>query len=446
MPRKKRNKRNRRGNGFSNRESKQQINGSSTPFAQAEAVAVTPINISINNMVTPLVTTPSPKIQNNSIKFHRNVTKTPVHLEPQQDLDLTPVNHHRSCKRTINEGTPNYSNINILFNLDSPLLSSRSARTQVGISPAASMHFRSNSCISKLHSPGIEKVPIKVNVATQTTEMPQSRCITHDVGVQYEISAKDAASDAITETPRISQVLLIEETSKSLNRVSTTPEIKNVNVNNLDEVRHLQNFEKTDNYEKITNVKNLLMKNPYCKLKNTSNGEISFFASHLYNLKSSSTPIEFAPVKNVNLQMECLDAQENKENFTPKFSTPKNQNLPLKLLNNDGLLKHRPFYSASPRVNRFAKYAHLCNRSHNISHLRLKSPHCYKVSSFRKSSVDIESVSSQSSSLSVGVKLYLRMKMFGRRIAGWGRHLVDLCNWFGITIKKVRSCILDLIS
>lgn len=72
MPRKRRNRRNRRRNYKEKHENETPQKASNIEKDNVE----TPSNISIkNNIITPLVITPSPIIQNNTIKFHRNVSK-----------------------------------------------------------------------------------------------------------------------------------------------------------------------------------------------------------------------------------------------------------------------------------------------------------------------------------------------------------------------------------
>lgn len=412
MPRKRRNRRNRRRNYKEKHENDtpQEANN-----IEKDHVA-TPSNISIkNNFITPLVTTPSPIIQNNTIKFHRNVSKAPIN---QQDFETTPVNPRRSFKRNKinNDRTPNFSNINLLFNLDSPPVS---VRSQTSLTPQKVSTHRSSSSIPKLHSPGIEKVPLKENVSTQTI------LANLDVGVQY-----DVLNDPIVETPKISQALLLDMVENTPKIIVTSPNLKSFQAD-VETAKSAENFRKS-----IACASNLLSKNPYAKVKNSSDGEISFFASQLYNAKVASTPIEKLITKpcieNVNV-IEIIN-EDAQDVVNRKCSTPKNtQDASVRLLNN----KRRPFQSVSPKINRYVNYTKFCNKSHNISMLRYRSPPSCKVNNYRRLSTDGDSICSVTSNTGFGAKLYLRMKMYGREVAKWSRQLVELCSWFGITIKKV---------
>lgn len=407
MPRKRRNRRNRRRNYKEKHESETPQKANNIEIDCIE----TPSNISIkNNIITPLVTTPSPTIQNNTIKFHRNISKASIN---HQDIETTPVNPRRSFKRNKinNDCTPNFSNINLLFNLDSP---SHSARSQTLLTPHRVLMNRSSSSIPKLHSPGIEKVALKQNASTQTINANL------DVGVQY-----DVLNEPIVETPKISQALWLDV-------VENTPNVKFFQ-GEAQDVKGTENFQKS-----IACARSLLLKNPYARVKNSSECEISFFASQMYNAKAASTPIE----KPIN--KPCIDdanvieiVRDNPEDsiLNRKCSTPKNnqQDVSLRLLNN----KRRPFQSVSPRLNRHVNYTKFCNKSHNISMLRYRPPASYKVNNYRRLSTDGDSVCSVTSNSGFGAKLFLKMKMYGREVAKWSKQLVDLCGWFGITIKKV---------
>lgn len=412
MPRKRRNRRNRRRNYKEKHENETPQKASNIEKDNVE----TPSNISIkNNIITPLVITPSPIIQNNTIKFHRNVSKAPIN---QQDFETTPVNPRRSFKRNKinNDRTPNFSNINLLFNIDSPTLS---ARSQTSLTPKTLLTNRSSSSIPKLHSPGIEKVPLKENVSTQTifTNL--------DVGVQY-----DVLNEPIVETPKISQALLLDMVENTPKIIVTSPNLKTIQAD-IETVKYTENFRKS-----IACASNLLSKNPYAKVKNSSDGEISFFASQLYNAKVASTPIDKLLIKPCIEDLNVIEVAKDdaKDVLNRKCSTPKNtRDISLRLLNN----KRKPFQSVSPKLNRYVNHTKFCNKSHNISMLRYRSPPSYKVNNYRRLSNDGDSICSVSTSTGFGAKLYLRMKMYGREVAKWSRQLLDLCSWFGIAIKKV---------
>lgn len=184
-----------------------------------------PPTISITNILTPLKATPSPKINNNNVQFHRVVP-------------TTPVNHQRSYirrGRIAEQTTPNFSNINLLFNLEN----------------------NNNTPCNE------SRRPIRVNVGTQTVYYENRR----DVAIQ--VNGDDEDNQPIIETPKINQI------SFDLN----------------DEKLH--SFDKT--YKKNSVLFNV---NPYVK-NNEAATEISFFSTQFYNLKSASTPITHVPLKNL---------------------------------------------------------------------------------------------------------------------------------------------------
>lgn len=308
---------------------------------------VVPVSISINNILTPVVATPSPKINNNAVQLEQN-------KNPMDCLQLTPVNPQRSFRRSQNAS--NFSNINFLFDSAEPLSSG----------------------------------PVKVDVATQTVYFSNKTVITRDTAVQYE------EEPVITETPKLSQVLLegIEMTPK---HVRQAYDLKQSYADRLPNYVMLQNC-------------NL---NPYAKLNSFKEREASFFSPHFNNLQSASTPIDNLRFKN-NL----------------KFLTPRND---FNTLNKDILaLQKRCYKSVSPKVNRYFNHSKHCNKSHNISLLRQKSPKSNVSTVCRKISVE-----EKQTTTGIGAKMFLTMKKYGRFTTKWSVKLIELCWELGINIKKV---------
>lgn len=340
MPRRKRNRKSRKN------QNETPNNKKPTDNIEGDVNGETPLppTISITNILTPLKATPSPKINNNNVQFHRAVP-------------TTPVNHQRSYirrGRIAEQATPNFSNINLLFNLENN------------------------------NTPCNENRPIRVNVGTQTVYY-QNNKNKRDVATQANDNDGEE-NQPITETPKINQI------SFDLN----------------DEKLH--SFDKT--YKKNSVLFNV---NPY--VKNNEAAEISFFSTQFYNLKSASTPITHLPLKHYG--------------YTPKSE--------VQALKNEILaLRKRCYKSASPKINRLIHTKH-CNKSHNISLLRQKSPTKNNISAVcRRISIDVGA----SNSDTAGDSIFSKVKKYGRYTAKWTMKLIELCWELGITIKKVFCFVL----
>lgn len=350
MPKRRRNRRNRK-NAPNNEKAKEcevetvKASGT-TPLDRNKTI---PPTISITNLFTPKKqATPSPKINNNAVQFHRAIPSTPV-------------NHQRSFRsRIAEEETPIYSNINLLFNLEN------------------------NTPVT------VKSSPIRVNVATQTVYFNNNSKTTRDVAVQF-----DNENLAITETPKINQLHLLDE-------IETTPKsLLHISVND----QKLHSFEKIDCYKKNTVVFNV---NPYVRNKEVA--DVSFFSAHFDNLKLASTPISHVAL------------------------TPKSEVQALK--NEIIALKKRCYKSVSPKINRYVNHTKYCNKSHNISLLRQKSP----LKNSRRISIEESEKSfviNNSSNGAIGARLYSKIRKYGRYTAKWSMKLIELCWELGITIRKV---------
>lgn len=441
MPRRKRNRKNnnRNKNEKSNHQNVKEVTKNNIQ-ANNEPEVVKPensfLNVNIDNIITPIQATPSPKIPNTSISLRKHNGQSPRACVRTDPDETTPVNHRRSFKRNKQrtDATPNFSSINILFNLDSSPFDVHTSRSQTIVSPAfrKSVNIRSSSSIPKLHSPGLEKAKLTASVATQTSIEKR------DIGVQYGIDLNE--EPGICETPKISQALLLDE-------VETPQTLKdgvNIDINDLQDVKLLHNFEKTEYYNKMLNtdclktkkaqqIENLITKNPYLKLKNSSDAELSFFNPQLYGSKSASTPITNIPNDKV-----IVDIGKSPERIAScKCSTPKNLDNCSVSLSYDVLANKRRMYkSLSPKHVRHFNHNKFYGRSHNISLLRYKSPLMNTVlSAHRKLSVERNVIGNYG----IGVKLIAKIKEYGRYTAKWSMKLVELCSALGIAIKKVRS-------
>lgn len=356
MPKKRRNKKNKKCC-INNKQNKNEAGTADTPLKKCDNTTVPP-SISITNVLTPTKAIPSPKVNNNVVQFHRN---------NEIALSSTPVNREKSFRRSRikEQNTPNFSNINLLFNLE-------------------------NSC-----NP-IEIVPTKINVGTQTVY--SNPVITCDAAVQFEEVKYE--QNMITETPKISQLQLLD---------------------GLD-----INYQKSHSFEeKLLQKTNTLLRgfnvNPYLKT-NVEAAETSFFTSHFYNLKTVSTPIERA---------NYLGKQ--------RHLSPKND---VHALKNEILALKRCYKSVSPKINRYTNHTKFCNKSHNISLLKQKSPVKNNLSAICKRISVQEDVTQTFVESSVGARLFSNVKHLGRFTAKWTIRFIQLCWELGITIRKVSTYIL----
>lgn len=441
MPRRKRNRKNNNRNKNENEQSKQDVKKVSKNNFQAnnelEAVKPenSPLNINIDNIITPIRATPSPKILNNSISLQKTNKPSRKPCVQTDTLETTPINHHKSFKRSRQraDGTPNFSSINILFNLDNSPFGLHTSLSQTTVSPVfkKSANIRSSSSIPKLHSPGLEKAKLTATVATQTSIEKR------DVSVQYPSVLNE--EPGICETPRISQAQLLDEVETP----QLLKETINIDLNDLQDVKLLHNFEKTGYYTKVLNtdclkvnkvqdIENLIAKNPYLNLRNNSNAEVSFFNPQLYGLQSASTPItNITKDANVVINVEKSPQKIN----TCKCSTPKNLDKCYASFSCDILASRRRMYkSLSPKYIRHTSYNKFYGKACNISLQRYKPPPMNVVfNTHRKFSVDRSLINNYG----IGVKLIAKIKEYGRYTAKWSMKLIELCSALGIAIKTV---------
>lgn len=220
--------------------------------------------------------TPSPR---------NEIVDTPLNNELPIDLPSiteTPINKRRSWNRERKSDYEwvNVTNLNVLF--DSNFINN-SPKSECNVSVGKNSSFqRSKSSIPKLHSLEKEK-PLSVNQSTQTLES--------------DLYMKQL--NLITETPKYSTVLL-QENAKTFR----FPLL----MNNQDPFNiHEACSDKIGRYEKGVNI-NPYLKNQEVDGKNINNsfGELSFFSPHLFQHKTSSTPIE--KVLNKPIEIEESDA------------------------------------------------------------------------------------------------------------------------------------------
>lgn len=199
------------------------------------------------------------------------IEETPLNNELCLDIPLimeTPKRKSWNRERKSNYGSFNMTNLNVLFNSD---FINNTPKSESNLTVKKnSVLQRSKSSIPKLQSPAKENVAVS-HKGTQTLDM--------DLYIK--------PINPITETPKYSAVLL----QQNISAHKSFGFIKKQDSFNKNEIRS----EKLSRFlEKGVNINPYLKNNDIIdgKNKNGSFGEISFFSPHLFQHKSSSTPIE----------------------------------------------------------------------------------------------------------------------------------------------------------
>lgn len=224
-------------------------------------------------------------------------------------------------------------------------------------------------------------------------------------------------SQLITETPKLSQHELIEEVLSQLRSPKGAPTQSKIHY--LDTNVNLNPYVSNSDVKFIT--------------KEPSLGEISFFTPHLYNLKKASTPIDkiaenflkTSPiresplnVKNNNVDNVKIDkisnfAYQSTPLITPKTDSP--------LLNTQNREKN-----VSAKSNRSKNFTIV----HNLSRISKTN------SGYRTFALDQQDKG--------GVEvLFQKFRRLSRTSVRWSYKIVDLCNYIGLAVRKVRPFFLQ---
>ncbi|KAH1018773.1 uncharacterized protein LOC109537078 isoform X2 [Dendroctonus ponderosae] len=378
-------------------------------------------------------------------------------------VELTPVNKRRSLNRQ-NEirlnGTWNTTNLNVLFDLDAEVHGNHiSSIKDIDNRP------RFSSSISKLHSPGTEKV-LSFHKSTQTMDEDELR---HEM------------KHTITETPKLLHKKLSDNNlnSQEMDKI----------VNNL---AHVSSSTKISQNDKLQEIHI----NPYLKEKDAVNLEINaqisrwqkersvddmFYSPHLFDLKSSSTPIQEEKLCNLkesdviekNLEPCVKKLFNNKPVNEIGHHTPGSARLKDQFLNNSVELTslvgtpHRledinlntppvaekvinkyksnsfkqlgstkkktplTINRTSPRINRLSYYR-----------TSPKTLSFAKLSNSRRSALN-NSCEMRSSTIQPGMfdRMVNKIKRYSKASAKWSTKVMDSCTQLGIQIKNSFSTI-----
>lgn len=334
---------------------------------------------------------------------------------------------------------------------------------------------RSNSSMSKLRSPGLDKIPIMVDVATQTVYYDNSHekqnvvCDDSDIYLQSCIN--------IFETPKISQLEKLEQVFKEDATFWGRSILQaKLSKNDEAEMRKCDNLgrksKNTDNSKYLQNLNEIIYSNAYVspkviqkEIKNdVSDCDISFFSPQL---KTVSTPIEKMQktdkilenmAKNIlvsHLDRRLHSTEKNSinhyNNFSPK--TPNNRNLNTskcdgkvltqKINKLDSCISKRKIYnSVSPkkindisgRINRNAKDSSR-SRLQSVRNDPVIVPKTFSPQ--RRSFVKSNNVLNVSNS-----GIYTRFmtnikKLHSRYSTRWYNVVKDVCVGLGITVRRV---------
>lgn len=304
MPKRRRNRRNRKGHTRKSKNITNKENFPSSPLNEVMRACFDDDSLNKSKPVSPLeLVTPirNPNLQTNN-------------TEPFEDdlspIRTTPVNKKRSMTRPERKkySSMNVTNLNILFDSnflhDNPISESGICVNKSN----NSYRKRSNSSIAKLHSPVVERLV----------------CISQD----NQIKAADAKelecreSNDVLETPKVSKVLLVDKTKSD--EMCDIPPLNNHRLSS-DKITNCARNVKHYNGEVNVNPY-LNNKEVHVFHKDGSFGEISFFSPNLFQHKSSSTPIE--KLNQANNIVDCLKDSLRKENISDYGSISEKLDLP----------------------------------------------------------------------------------------------------------------------
>ncbi|XP_030755008.1 cyclin-dependent kinase 12-like isoform X2 [Sitophilus oryzae] len=437
----------------------------------------TPLRPKVKNTNSPILESPVNTIIPNS-------SKDDFSLNVKNDIleEYTPVktNHYKrrvslTKQRERRSESWNVTNLKDLFEEDLSSCSATVIHNNCELRKSNSRR-RSSSSIAKLHSPGKEK-PLSFHKSTQTLD---------------EISLHQSLADnIITETPKMNHG------TKDFAQIDKTLNLNNAKNNSNHALKLIHADININPYLKDTGFINVELDQNQKKInKEPSAEERSFFSPQLFNMESSSTPVDKIhsqklysylketvmkeTMENVISSGGKFDFISNKIDTTPLrdsivCDTPRSEKILNKKQNLNGsfdiqidpiVQNKRDVNFNTPPVSEKTNYKEKTNsirllsnkkRSYGTSsmlydrsspkmskllkHSRMfnKNMSYSRLSASRRSSLDRSCELSRFSNNSrVGLyeKMINKIRKYSRVSARWSYRMVDICSQLGIQIKK----------
>lgn len=312
---------------------------------------------------------------------------------------------------------------------------------------------RSNSSMSKLRSPGLDRIPVMIDVATQTVSfknITESENATADDECSSDVYLQSCIN--IFETPKISRVENLERRvcSNRLSRLSqdNAEQGSPYKKNDLNESK-MQNLKYVQQFNEIMFPSPKLVKNEI--RNNESDCDIITFSPQL---KTVSTPIDRYQktdrilenmAKNLltaHLDRKLQEKRNDYINFSPKTPNDKNFNSKFddtcKINKLDSYISKRRMYnSVSPKKGISGRYSK--NNSFKERSLKRDSSFIPKTFSPQRSSHSRSDNFLNMSNSNMYTRFISNVKKIHSRYSNkWFNIVKDVCSDLGITVKRVR--------
>ncbi|KAF2899804.1 hypothetical protein ILUMI_06382 [Ignelater luminosus] len=504
MPRKKRSRKHKR-----HRNDRNHFSGADSKIVEEDNVLRTCLNAETSLNITPTVAanvktadnneTPSPDfffevpkvlLINNSNKILRSHSSSDV-ITPN-----TPIRKRRNISRESGLG---YSGLPYLFNLSGTPenvmsdLKERHSSTILDQKQFSKHRVRSHSSLAKLHSPGIEKVPLKADISTQTIESKDVGCITetpqfnHDSLLDFDYKIKVLQNKSLSGyvTPlkrmRIDSITPFSNVKDTAERIQDLNNLQNQQTRyktfNCSKVLNGESLRKLQNFNEIILNTSQSINYDNCELEevedNAEQGgkhetstddlsgiENSFFTPQLYNGKLASTPItqavdkavgdeEAVPnkaeivrcqsIKEVQSSKKILKSVTSTSTQVEKFNFSNHVGIQTVQVNEKGIIP-----VAKTRVSKERQCVVSVNKRRTYKSLPSAALY-YKISPRRdirlgpihRISLERTDSAETVAAIETFARIFAKVKKYhGRYSSKLPAKIIEICTWLGITIKK----------